>query len=502
MKEELKIIKDRKVWNLVDLPSGIIPLGCRWVFTVKKDQDGNIARYKSRLVAQGYRQVRGETYDETFSPVVNFSLIRFFFSLFVSYLGWSHLQCDVKNAYLYAPLKEEVYMKQPPGFEKKGKEHMVCKLSRALYGLHQSGRMWFYEIHNVLLELGFIKYEWCNCVYSFKDSIVLLLYVDDIVLIGKNDQFINEALTLLEKKFDLKILGKTAKLLGVEFEEKVENDSVSIMLHQAGYIEDIFSRFREFNPPITSLPIAQGSIYSKTQSPQTEEEMTEMKKFPYRSVLGCLSYLASRTRPDIAYATNIFSQFQEKPGMVHWQGLLKLLGYVNSTKHLKLKLFCSTPQIVTYSDADFASNRDDRISMGGQLIFLGSAPIMWRTAKQKSVCLSTMEAEFVSMTDAVKELIWYDRILDECCEMKLLKISKIKSDFFVDNLATIDFVKSPIENHRTKHIDVKLFFIRDLVFKDTFNIKYVKSKENPADALTKPLPKVGLIKFMQLFLNI
>lgn len=134
--------------------------------------------------------------------------------------------------------------------------------------------------------------------------------------------------------------------------------------------------------------------------------------------------------------------------------------------------------------------------MGGQLVLLGAAPIMWRTAKQKSVCLSTMESEFVSMTDAVKELVWFDRIFKECANRKLIIDPKTEPILFVDNLATIDFVKSPIENHRTKHIDVKLFFIRDLFNNNAFSIKYVKSKDNPADTFTKPVTKFDLSKFI------
>lgn len=491
MKEELKVIHDRKVWTLVKPPKDISPLGCRWVYTIKRNEKGEIARFKCRLVAQGFKQVKGQTYEETFSPVVNFSIIRFFFSLLVSYMGWSHHQCDVKNAYLYAPLLETIYMKQPPGFSVLGKEDYICKLNKALYGLHQSGRSWYFEINKVLLDIGFKRFSWCNCVYQFENDIVLLLYVDDIVIFGKTEKPIFKVLRMLESHFDLKSLGKTKKLLGVEFE--YEN---SLVLHQIPYIDDVYKRFQNFNPPITSLPIAKGSVYSKTQSPQSQTEIQEMKNYPYRNLLGCLSFLSSRTRPDIAYAVNIFSQFQANPGMIHWSGLLKLLGYVNSSKHLKLKLQCDKPNIVTFSDADFASNRDDRTSMGGQIVFLGSSPIMWRTSKQKSVCLSTMESEFVSMTDAVKELIWFDRILEECVKGKFLKGPKLNSLLYVDNQATIEFVKSPIENHRTKHIDVKLFFIRELFYDNAFCLRYVKSKDNFADAFTKPLTKNDLNRFL------
>lgn len=488
MEEELEVFEEREVWELTRLPRNRTPLGCRWVFTTKRNDKGKIARFKARLVAQGCKQVKGESYDETFSPVVNFSVIRFFFSLLVSCKKWSHIQCDVRSAYLYAPLSEEIYMTQPPGFLKN--ENHVFRLKRALYGLHQSGRVWYFEINKILTNIGFQKYNWCNCVYVFKQDIILLLYVDDIVIFGASEKRIHRVVKLLSERIDLKILGRTKKLLGVEFEEKDQ-----VLIHQTPYIEEIFSRFKKFNPPISSLPIAKGTVYSKSQSPQSQAEITEMTSYPYRSLLGCLSFLASRTRPDISYAVNIFSQFQANPGIIHWSGLLKLLGYVNYTKHLKLSLNCGEPNIITYSDADFASNRDDRTSMGGQLVLLDKSPIMWRTSKQKSICLSTMESEFVSMTDAVKELLWFDRILSESIKRKILTDHKIQSSLFVDNLATIDFVKSPIENHRTKHIDVKLFFVRDLYFKNIFSIKYVKSKSNLADAFTKPLTKYDLNRF-------
>lgn len=176
--------------------------------------------------------------------------------------------------------------------------------------------------------------------------------------------------------------------------------------------------------------------------------------------------------------------------------MLKLLGYVAYTKDLGLKLSCTNLQILTYSDADFAANRDDRTSMGGQLVLLGQSLIDWRTFKEKSVSLSTMEAEFIAMTEAVKNLTWFDRIFNECKTNHL--ISKIeKSVLLVDNQAAIDFVRSPIENYRSKHIDIKLFFIRDLVYQDIFDLRFVRSKLNMADVFTKPLTKHDLMNFIR-----
>lgn len=492
MKSELEVMKARQVWHLESLPDGCIPVGCRWVYTLKRDDKGNIAKYKARLVAQGFKQIKGDTYDETFSPVVNFGIIRFFFSILVVYLKWVHIQCDVASAYLYAPLKEKIFMTQPPGFSVPGKENMYCRLDRALYGLHQSGRLWYYEIHNVLIKLGFTKLESCNCVYTFKNEVVLLLYVDDMIIFGKNDKYAQNALNLIEEKFDLKVLGRTHKLLGVEF----EGDKNHLLIHQHQYIAEVLQRFDKYKIPVSSLPIAKGCVYSKKDCPVNYSDISEMKSIPYRSLIGCLSFIASRTRPDIAYATNIFSQFQESPGMQHWEGLLRLLGYVRYTQYYKLKLKCDLPLINAFSDADFASNRDDRTSMGGQIIFLDKSPIDWRAFKEKCISLSTMESEFIAMTETSKNLIWYDRVLLESQKLNIIPTYH-KSTLHVDNQAAIDFVKSPIENHRTKHIDVKLHFIRDLIYKETFNLVFTRSKNNMADVFTKPLSKLALRAFIE-----
>lgn len=492
MDEEIENLERRDVWDLTKLPSGKQLLGCRWVYDVKKNDKGGIARFKARLVAQGYKQIKGESYEETFSPVVNFSIIRLFFSLFVVLLGWKHRQCDVTGAYLYAPLKEEIYVSQPKGYEIPGRENLVYRLKRALYGLHQSGRAWYFELSKALTEIGLKRIEWCNCTYFSNNSVVLLVYVDDIVIFGRNEEVIDQVLIKLNSKFDLKILGKTKKLLGVEFEESKNG----LLLHQIPYIHEVCKRFENFHIPISSLPIVQTAIYSKQQCPQNQSEINEMSKYPYRNLLGCLSYLAGRTRPDIAYAVNIFSQFQNNPGIEHWTGLLKLLGYVRKTAEFKLKLQCDNAALIGYSDADFASNRDDRISMGGQFICIGNSPVVWRSFKEKSVTLSTMEAEFVSMVESIKELQWLNNVLHACKQNKLIKYNS-KPMLYVDNQAAIEYLKSPIENYRTKHIDVKFFFVRELFYNEVFQVKYVRSKVNLADIFTKPLTRAGLDHFVK-----
>ncbi|GFV53727.1 retrovirus-related Pol polyprotein from transposon TNT 1-94 [Trichonephila clavipes] len=285
MDEEFNDLKLKNVWKLTKLPPDKQLLGCRWVYNLKRDENGKVIRYKARLVAQVW-------------------------------LKWKHFQCDVTGAYLYAPLNEEVYMKQPQGYIEKGKEGLVCKLKQALYGL-QSGRAWYFELNNVLNEIGLQKLNWCNCTYFFRNSIVLLVYVDDIVIFGQTEKDIDYVLIKLKGKFNLKIMGKTKRLLGVEFEETDE----CMLIHQIPYIDEIYKKYKHLNIPISSLPIAKGIQYSKRQCPQSNDEKIEMKEIPYRNVLGCLSFLAGRTRPDVSYAVNIFSQFQNDPGLDHWYGL-------------------------------------------------------------------------------------------------------------------------------------------------------------------------------------
>ncbi|GBM79268.1 Retrovirus-related Pol polyprotein from transposon TNT 1-94 [Araneus ventricosus] len=488
MLDEILVMNNRKVWTLVQKPNNNKIIGCRWVFTVKNDDQGKIVRYKARLVAQGFKQMKGIHYDEVFSPVVNFEIVRLCFSIFVCKLQWSHCQLDVKCAYLYAPLDENILMSQPQGFEDPNKPEYVCKLNKSIYGLHQSGRNWFLEIHNVLVNLKFRKIEWTNCIYTFNDSVVLLIYVDDIVVFAANESLIFSIVDKLRQHFDIKILGQTRKLLGVEFEQKAE----TLLIHQHDYINKICLAYKKYNYPTTSLPIAVGTVLSKQQCPKMDKEISIMSKFPYRILLGCLAFLAARTRPDICYAVNILSQFQSNPGIVHWNTLLKLLGYVSQTSNYKLNISnIKDINLECFSDADFAASRDDRISMGGLILFAGKSPIVWRTFKQKCVSLSTLEAEYVSLTEAAKELVWILRILKELRDLGILKLN-FEGHLLCDNQAAINFSRSSIENHRTKHIDIKYHFVRNLILEKLFTLKYVNTKSNLADLFTKPLPKAGL----------
>ncbi|GBN57410.1 Retrovirus-related Pol polyprotein from transposon RE1 [Araneus ventricosus] len=184
MSEEIKLMQNRKVWDLVEPKSNMKVLGCRWVYNIKHDEKNNVKKYKSRLVAQGFKQRPGVDFTDVFAPLVNFDIIKFLFVLLVCILGWNHYQIDVKGAYLYGNLDIPIYMQQPEGFVLKGCEHYVCRLQKSIYGLHQSGRQWNLELSEILFGLGFHQNDLCNGLYT-KSNCILLVYVDDIVVFSK-----------------------------------------------------------------------------------------------------------------------------------------------------------------------------------------------------------------------------------------------------------------------------------------------------------------------------
>ncbi len=236
MMEELEMMRQRDVWSLEYPPPGQPLLPNRWVFTRKKQSTGKI-RFRARLVAGGHRQRHGFDYDEVFSPVINFTVIRLCFTILVGQYGWRHRQVDITGAYLYGPLYHTIWMQQPKGFETK--DGKACKLRRALYGLHQSGREWYQHLHGALVSIGFKSIVGTNCAYQLEDRCVLLLYVDDMAITGKTDAVIDEVTDRISSMFETKVIGPVGKLLGVHFTYMGKN----IGIQQSDYIRSIRKQF-------------------------------------------------------------------------------------------------------------------------------------------------------------------------------------------------------------------------------------------------------------------
>ena len=479
MNDEIDTLIEREVFEECVRPQSEKTVGCKWIFKLKRSSDGAIKRYRARLVAQGFRQTLGIDYDEIFSPVVNFVVIQLLFVLLVILRGWAHTQLDVKCAYLYGDLKEKIFMDIPKGWRTKNNENNVWRLKKALYGLHQSGRQWFIKLDEELRAVGFRKMLGINCVYVYEDIAYLLVYVDDIVVFSKDSSISVAMVEKLKSCFNIVELGEVNTLLGVQFQIK----DGKVKIHQKPYIEKLAKRFKvdEFECNRVKVPIAVGSVFELPDKDSQDEQ------FPYRSLVGSLLFLARRTRPDIMFAVILLSQYNTSHNSQHINALMQILKYVVKTKDFAIDLSsCTDSQLVSYSDASWASDRDSRKSFGGHIVFLGHVPISWGCVKQKAISLSVMESEYMALTDCAKETRWLYQILERS---GCIKRETFKPVIYVDNQAAIDFVRNPIENTRTKHIDIRYHFIRSWYNLSYFKLLGVRTEFNIADIFTKFLSK-------------
>ena len=353
---------------MIDLPAGANVVGWKWVFKLKYKSDGSIERYKARLVAKGYNQTQGLDYFDTFSPVVKPAIIRIVLTIALSF-GWKVRQLDVQNAFLNGELEELVYMSQPPGFQNPNFPRQVCRLKKALYGLKQAPRAWFTKLSNALLNWGF------NCSRSDSsmflhfgktDTMIILVYVDDILITGSSQDQVDFLITRLHSTFALRDLGQLSYFLGVE----VTYDDTSLHLCQTKYIADLLERNDMMDCKPAKTPGTIGKNLSKYDGEMFEDETK------YKSVVGALQYV-TLTRPDIAFAVNKACQFMHSPTSAHWLSVKRILRYLRGTMQQGLRLNSSQDlHIQAYTDADYASTPDDRKSSSGYCIFFRKKPCL------------------------------------------------------------------------------------------------------------------------------
>ena len=336
MDREMESMYSNSVWSLVEAPKGVKPIGCKWIYKRKRGSDGKVETFKARLVAKGYTQKEGIDYEETFSPVAMLKSIRILLAVAAS-LDYEIWQMDVKTAFLNGNLNEDIYMQQPEGFKAKGKEHMVCKLQRSIYGLKQASRSWNIRFDQAITSFGFEKSPDEPCVYKriqAQKIVFLVLYVDDILLIGNDKQVLSGVKDWLHKQFDMKDLGEANYILGIKLIRDRKNKLLA--LSQASYIDKILVRFNMENSKRGSLPFRHGIHLSKEQSPKTPEQKERMSRIPYASAVGSLMYAMLCTRPDICYAVGVVSRYQSDPGEEHWIAVKHILKYLRRTRDYML----------------------------------------------------------------------------------------------------------------------------------------------------------------------
>ena len=337
MQEEMKSLCENHTYDLVKLPKGKKTLKNKWVYKLKTENNSSQPKYKARLVVKGFSQKKGIDFEEIFSPVVKMSSIRVVLGLAAS-LNLEVEQLDVKTAFLHGDLEEEIYMEQPEGFKVKDKENLVCRLKKSLYGLKQAPRQWYKKFDSFMMTQGYTRTSADHCVFMKKhsndDFIILLLYVDDMLIVGRDVSKIEDLKRQLSKSFAMKDLGNAKQILGM----KISRDRMNgkLWLSQENYIEKVLKRFNMISAKAVSSPLAGHFKLSSSQCPSSDKEKEEMSRVPYASAVGSLMYAMVCTRPDIAHAVGVVSRFLSNPGKEHWAAVKWILRYLRGTSRICL----------------------------------------------------------------------------------------------------------------------------------------------------------------------
>lgn len=484
--DEVNALLRNGTWSLVPYHPSMNVIGCKWVFRIKRNPDGTIARRKSRLVAKGYNQQEGIDYSETFSPVVKPCTICIILTLALS-SNWPIHQLDVQNAFLHGELQEEVYMKQPPGYVDSRFPTHVCKLHRSLYGLKQAPRAWYHRLSNFLLQIGFVTSKCDSSLFIHTGThgvIYLLVYVDDIIVTGSSTTGISSILSRFQQEFAIKDLGQLSYFLGIE----AIRTSSGLFLSQHRYAQDLLIRVNmDGVKPITTPLSTSGDVSSDRSTLLTDA--TE-----YHSIVGALQYLTF-TRPDLAFAVNKVCQFMHAPTEFHWGLVKRILRYLKHTSMFGILLKPSPSlqlSFSAYTDSDWAGSLDDRRSTSGYCVYLGGNIISWSARKQKTVSRSSTEAEYRGLAIATAEIMWIQSLISE------LRIStRSPPILWCDNLGATYLTVNPIFHARTKHIEIDYHFVRDQVASKLLDVRFISSKDQIADIFTKPLSsdRFSLLRF-------
>ena len=496
------------VFEEADLPPGERTIGLKWVYAYKTDASGVKipGKEKARLVAQGFNQKPGQ-FDETYAPVAKMASVRVL-------LTWAAVhdleiyQFDCKTAFLHAKLRHNVYARPFPGFPVSSPSK-VLRLLAALYGLRQAAYEFYMLIMSLFLDLGMSRCDVDHGVFfgewtSPPDPSVVLpssgplllyvpLHVDDGLGITNSSSLYQWFLRVLSKRLHIVDLGPCSKFLSILIIR--DRDHRRLWLSSHLYVSELLDEWRMGSCKTATTPFPSGfpSLPDAQQVTALPDISDADLVSRYQRLVGCLLYLAIATRPDLSYYAMWLGQHNAAPTRAHFLVAKHVLRYLAGTKLLALCLGTSSPRVpVTLSaymqnvgcaDADWASDAIDRKSISGYSFYFQGSLVSWSAVKQKSIALSSTEAEYYAMTHAFKEALWLRTFLT------ILKFPvPLPFPVLSDNQAACSLSHSPAISTRSKHIDIRHHFIRDLVQDGSFSTTWIPTADMPADIFTKALP--------------
>jgi hypothetical protein len=493
IEEELTSLKAVGTWHMEEPPPGANVISSKWVFKAKKDTSSRVVHYKARLVVQGFSQIDGVDYDDTFVPIAKLASTRVILAM-ANRLDMELEQFDVKAAYLNRELDdgEVLYMCHPLGYKLSDAGTRVLHLRKALYGLKQVGRRWYQTLTHILLDLGFTQCSVDQAVFHKSNlrsgaRIVVVVYVDDCTVAADSMALVNTFRTNLSEHIKLTDLGQLHWMLGLEVKHDCEAGSIHLSQHT--YLDSIIQRFSCCELKLLSTPFDTQVRLTLEQAPASTEEFAIMRDVPYREAVGMLNWAALATRPDIAFAVATVARFAVNPGPAHWDAVKCIYCYLSGMRDLWLSYGETQWTLKGFADMD-GSMAEDRRAISGYAFLIDGGVVSWFSKKQELVSLSTTESKYVAATHGMKEALWLRSLLEDA-----FAPVQEPTTLFSDNQSTITLTKDHRYHARTKHIDVRYHFIHWVVERGSLRLVYCPTANMVADALTKALPSVKVKHF-------
>ena len=481
-REELEALRKRNVFEIVDRPKDRQVIKNRWVFDVKTD-----GRKKARLVAKGFSQVEGIDFDQVFSPVVRFETVRLVLAL-AALESWHISGADVRSAYLYGKLTEEIYMEQPEGFKAKGQERKVIWLLHALYGLKQAGLAWWRGLDQSMKELGFTRISSDAGIFVYKPKtgsiVIAVVYVDDALFCGQDKDLVTKLKEKFMKKWECRDLGEAKEFLRMRIVRK----NGRIAIDQCDYLEKVLERCGMQNAKPARTPLPAGFQPAPNNSPVDPALRTR-----FQTVIGSLLYIMLGTRPDISFAVTKLTQLSANPSQEHLNKALYICRYLLGTKNYALVYDGPNGKgLCACTDSDWGSDPNSRRSQTGFFLKLANGIFTWTSKAQKTVALSSTEAEYMALSDCSRQVAWIRTLLSEIgYDLEPIPIYR-------DNQGSIFIASNPVTEKRSKHIDIRYHYIRKVIEDGIVEVRFIDGSDNPADLFTKNLGHVKFEKFRAL----
>ena len=487
-------------WDIV--PTNSMPLGsnlmnCHFVFAIKRKQDGSIEKFKARLVADGNTQKHGVDFDRVFATVVKTLTIRLVIAIAAA-RDYNLSSIDVRQAYLQAELKEDLYMRMPPGLP--SRPGHVCKLRRSLYGLRQAGREWAVLFSKFLTEWGMVRSTIDVCLYTYvsqssKAILWVLIYVDDALIADSDSTLRDKFVADLGSRFPVEDKGELSWILNIAVSR--DRKARSITLSQELYINDLLTKCEGFVGIETTRsfdsPLEEGADISPAQSPALDsDEYSTLapQRTLFMTVVGGLLWLANMTRFDIAYAASSLARVLSNPGRAHLRAATRVLIYLRCTKSRALTFRPdSSLGLDVYVDSDWAS----KFSCSGILCFFMGCVFHWFSKVQRSVSLSSAEAEFFGAMLCARDVAFLRDLL-----VDLGIVVESPSTIYCDSKSDIDMSLDPVAFKKTKHIMRAAEFLRDLVAREVVRLVHLSGRVMIADILTKAVARPTFIELIKL----